>query len=164
MKSSRPKKDELVEGRQRAEIQNIAGALTWWGSGRPEIPEEERKATVADFKKWLLVCQKLKKNLSSLRQNPDWTSRQFRNKAIDMLAEKHFFSRSEVAEIEDLPPTLTPWRMTMRLVARKHRDANGFMMGEKTVEEIYRDWLKEHPESRMKKTKISTTPVAERTA
>lgn len=33
----------------RAELQNIADALTWWGSGHPEIPEEERKAYRSPF-------------------------------------------------------------------------------------------------------------------
>ncbi len=82
-------------------------------------------------------------------------------KAIDLLSNKYSLSEREVKEIEDLPRNITPWQMTMRLVASRHVDTKGLMIGEKTVETIYRAWLKTHPESR-KSTRL-TIPAAERT-
>jgi len=113
-----------------------------WANPRPGRPEEltdkEREAIATDFARWLPVCQKLKKDLRRLRREPDWTCEQFRKEAIGRLAEKHSLSKSEVIEIEDLSPGLTPWQMTTRLVASRHVDTKGLRIGEKTVETIYR--------------------------
>jgi len=117
------------------------------GSGRVKArTEQQEEAIAADCQKWHPVCRQLKKDLSGLRQKSEWASEWFRKGALGKLAEKYSLSRSEVTEIEDLAPHLTPWQMTMRLVARRHTDEKGFMRGEKTIEEIYREWRKKPPE------------------
>jgi hypothetical protein len=125
------------------------------GSGRTkeQIDPMTRKTIVSDFQKWLSICRKLKRDLRSLRQDPAWTSEQFRKEAVSRLAKKYSLSEKEVTEIEDLPQDMTPWLMARRLVDRRHPKKGGLMRGEQKIEEIYRDWLKKHPEDRTRKPK-----------
>jgi hypothetical protein len=131
-------------------LRAIGEVLEHGWSGRPEeLTDKETIAT--EFARWLSVCQKLKRDLRCLRRKPDWDSEQFRKEAIEWLAEKYSLSKDEMREIEDLPQDMTPWQMTMRLVARRHVNTKGLRIGEKTVETIYRARWKTHPAGTSKK-------------
>jgi hypothetical protein len=125
-------------------------------SGKDTTPQEQ-EAIGADCCKWLTVCQGLKKDFRELRKDPDWSSEEFQEKALDMLAQKYALSEQQIRNISVLPWKLTPWQMMLRLVAGK------YFLGEKRVETIYHNWRQEHPECRAKTRKVLTTLVAERT-
>jgi hypothetical protein len=151
----------------RAEIQNIADGLTWWGSGRPEIPEEERKAIVADCEKWWPICEDLNEAFKRLWKQSEYESSElYQKEARGLLAEKYGISVKEVKTIERVLKTpsrtsskSTPTEAMLQMVALDHVDRDI-----KTIEGIWLAHLKDYPEKSRKRRKRSTIRPAGRIA
>lgn len=119
------------------------------GSGRyKKLKEEDKERIASNCAKWLPICQKLNKAFKRLWKEPLYTnSKLVRKEARGSLAEKHKISMADVEAIQSYLSTpspsqqtrkRTPWEAMLRMVARQYPG-----IGEKTVENIYREWRKE---------------------
>jgi hypothetical protein len=133
----------------------LSGLFTGPITGRPpELTGEERDSIVVGCKKWGPVCKELNKAFKRLWGEPKYeTSNRYRREARGMLAEKLSISLADVEAIEwslkkpsRKGSKSTPWEAMLHIVARTHPGR-----GEKTVEIIWREYLKDHPEWRKKR-------------
>jgi len=149
-------------------LQQIADALVKIWGGKTEMPLEERKQIIADCKKWRPICEGLNETLKKelWKQSEYESSELYQKEARGLLAEKYRISVKEVETIERVlkAPSRrsnksTPTEAMLQMVVFDHvgRDV-------KTIEKIWEEYLKEHPEESRKKRKLPTTLVAERIA
>lgn len=148
------------QDRAKTVLAEIAEHETDWVSGRQKtLFPEERKAIVADCKKWKPICEGLNnafKGKDGLWEQPEYESSELhRKEARGRLAEKHRISIADVQAIEaylEKPShrsnKSTPPQAMYRRVAREHGRA------ETTVKKIWEDYLKDHPEESKKKRKL----------
>jgi len=154
-------------GEQARQLLKRIGSVLADPLGRPELPPKEREAIAADCLKWRPICEGLNNAFKTLWKQPEYESSEpYRKEARGLLAEKYSISVKEVKTIERVLKAparrgnkSTPTEAMLQMVALSHvnRDA-------KTVEKIWGDYLKDHPEESRRKRKLPTTPVAERTA
>ncbi len=133
------------------------------------MPAEEQEAIIDDCKKWQPVCEGLNKDFkgkNGLCEQPEYSSALYQKEARGALADKYGISVKEVETIENVLKQLsrranktTPTDATIHMVALNHVDRD-----EKTIETIWFDYKRAHPEWRRKKRKTSTTPTVGRTA
>lgn len=137
--------------------------------GHPDLPMEKREAIVADYKKWRPICEGLNKDFKQL-----WKARKARTptnsdreKFREQMAKKFKIDVADVQAIEwrlakpsQKASKRTPTEAICHIVAREHPG-----IGAKAVEDVWRDYLKVHPEERRRRQKAPTTfSVDERTA
>ncbi|MBI3300736.1 MAG: hypothetical protein HYZ72_01450 [Deltaproteobacteria bacterium] len=135
-------------------------------SGRiEEISPAEKKAIVADCKKWRPICEGLNKVFKQLWEEPQYAkSELYRKEARGSLAKKFSISVAEVEAIEWFlkkpsrrASKSTPFDATLHRVAREFPGR-----GEKTIEKVWQDYFDHHPAEKRKRRKTPTIPVVER--
>jgi hypothetical protein len=148
-----PRLDPLAPTAQRqhaAELcQQIGAVFIGQGSGRYRLPNEARTAIVAACKKWLPVCEALNKAFKTLWEESEYQTQEvFRKEARGRLAEKLGIPVRDVQAIEESlknpsrrgSKKSTPTQAMCRMVARLH------LVGSKTVEKIWGEYVRSHPE------------------
>lgn len=123
--------------------------------GRPDMPIEEREAIEADCLKWFPICKFINKEIKKeLKRNSSYeTSESHRKEFYGDLAERLGISLADVKKIESYlypdenysrkGPKLTPLSAMCRMVAHNHPGR-----GEKTIEKVWGEYRKTHPEEK----------------
>lgn len=149
-------------------LEKIGAVLSTTVSGRRKIAKAEREALAASCKKWYPICDGLNKEFKKRWENPKYANSEFnRKESRGDLAEKFSISVADVEAIEwslkkpsRTAKKSTPTQAMCHIVARKHPG-----IGEKTVETIWLEYRKTHPEEGRRRQKTPTTSsAAERTA
>ncbi len=148
-------------------MESLCVALTEVGQGRiTTISPEEREQIIAAYQKWRPICEELNKSFKEWWQDPKYCSSELHRKEIrGTLAENLSILVEDVEAIEwSLKKRSPKGGKSTPSQATCHRVAREFPgRGEKTIEEVWGDYVRNHPEESRKRRKISTTPVAERT-
>lgn len=140
------------------------------GSGRQPMPLEKREQIIADYLKWLPICEGINdalKKLQKLRKKDGYEDSELNwEKVRGLLARRYSISLKEVETIEQVLKTpsrrsnkSTPTEATLQMVALRHVDKDV-----KTIEKVWLGYLKAHPEESRKRRKTATIQTAGRTA
>lgn len=123
-------------------------------AGRPEMSPEEREAIIASCKTWRPICEELNRAFKRLWKEQEYQgSVLYRKEARGRLAEKLGIPVADVQTIEAFlsNPSQTAWKRTPH-DAMLHRVAREFPgVGKKTVETIWGNYLKDHPDQRRRR-------------
>jgi len=145
------------EGHQaRAYLKRIGRVLADT-HGTTEMPPEEREAIVASCKTWRPVCEQLNEIFKRLwKQGEYHSSESSRKTARGRLAKKLDIPIAEVEAIEwFLKKPSRRANKSAPSAAMCHRVARDFPgRGEKTIEKVWGDYLKDHPEESRKRRSI----------
>ena len=149
-------------------LKQIGKALWEKQSGsHKNLTEQDERAIVADCENWRRICKALNKEFKKKewKEKKHEVSELNRKEMRGSLAEQYSIPVADVEAIEWLleqpsgrSKKSTPTKAMYHIIARKH------FVGEKTVANIWENYLKVHPEKSGKKGKTSTTLVVERIA